>query len=81
MGYVAALLLLVGGVIAVAGYNGTPDLNAASCGPIDVFSYSFFVDVDCATMRTGELIVAFACFLLAIFALFNARSRGEHRRW
>jgi hypothetical protein len=81
MGYVAALLLLIGGVISIAAYNGTPDFSAASCGPIQLFSYSFVVDVDCLTMRTGELIAAFACFLLAIFAMFNARSRGPHRRW
>ena len=81
MGYITALLLMIGGGISVAAYNGTPDFIGASCGPITVFSYTFIVDVDCSTMRTGELIAAFACFLLAIFAMLNARSRGIHRRW
>jgi hypothetical protein len=81
MGYIFSVLLLVAGVIALAAYNGTPSLIGATCGPVVVFTYSFFVDIDCPTLRTGELIVTFACFLLAIFALFNARPRGTHRRW
>jgi hypothetical protein len=81
MGYVVAILLLIGGAIGSVAYTGTPGYNGPGCGPIDVFTITFSVDVDCRTMQFGELLATFACFLLAIFAMFNARKRGEHRRW
>jgi len=82
MGIVFAIFLSVGGVLSLAAYNGTYHFsNGPNCGPIDVLGYNFNVDIDCLTFSRGELLIAIACFGLAVLTLIFGRGNSEHSRW
>jgi hypothetical protein len=81
LGYLVGVLLAAGGAVCIFAYRGTPTGPGPNCGPIDVLGYVFSVDLDCTTMQTFELIAAFSCFVLAVLAVVNARTRGIHSRW
>jgi hypothetical protein len=78
---IAAIILCLVGIAWLAARNGTPAGNGPSCGPIDVFGYTFTIDLSCDLASKIELGAAIVCFALAAIALMTRRSRGDLSRW
>jgi hypothetical protein len=78
---IAAIILCLVGVAWLAARSGTPAGNGPTCGPIDVFGYTFTVDIGCDLASKIELGAAIVCFALAVIALLTRRSGGDLRRW
>lgn len=76
MGIVFAIVFLALAIASLAAYGGTPHGATSICSPINAFGRTFTVHTDCRYISLGEIVLAVACFILAVLAVLSARPRS-----